>query len=260
MRYPYIGITDFETPEQVNQMIVVFDEAQEKYPSSILRKLMIGVMISYKTLNNIESRWSDIWVKKELIKFLFVKHTSVYNALHYADYEGDTNLKHLLRATEYGGENIQSLQLDMIWPSVEMLAEFKKERPAIELILQVGKPAFKKINDDPAWLVRKLKEYEGIIEFVLLDKSMGQGKAMNADELLIYFKAIVSSGLNMGLAGAGGLGPKTVRIAQPLFDYHKSMSVDAQTGLKTNHNLEEPTNWSMATNYLIELFKMLEEK
>lgn len=260
MRYPYIGITDFETPWQVQQMIDVFDKAQEKYPSSILRKLMIGVMISYKTLNNIESRWSDIWVKKELIKFLFIKHPSVYNTLHYADYEGNTNSKHLLKATEYGGENMQSLQLDMIWPSIEMLAEFKKERPEIDLILQVGKPAFKQINNDPAQLVQQLKRYESIIEFVLLDKSMGQGKAMNAFELVTYFKAISDSGLDMGLTGAGGLNPKNVKIAQPLFDYNKSMSVDAQTGLKTNHNLEEPTNWSMAAEYLVELFKMLEEK
>lgn len=260
MRYPYIGITDFETIRQVEQMIDVFDKAQEKYPSSISRKLMIGVMISYKTLNNISSRWSAIWVKKELIKFLFINNPSVYNTLHYADYKGNTNSEHLLRATEYGGENIQSLQLDMIWPSVEMLAEFKKERPEIDLILQVGKPAFKQINNDPAQLVRQLKRYESIIEFVLLDKSMGQGKAMNANELLIYFKAIIDSGINISLAGAGGLSPKNVKIAQPLFDYHKRMSVDAQTGLKTNYNLEEPTNWSMATEYIVELFKMLEEK
>lgn len=53
MLAPYISITDFTCREQVDQMLKLF---REQGGSVLGRKLGVGVMMSYKTLNNVPSK------------------------------------------------------------------------------------------------------------------------------------------------------------------------------------------------------------
>lgn len=260
MRHPYIGITDFETTQQVNNMLVVFNRAKEESLNPIKHKLMVGLMISYKTLNNIPSKWSSVWVPKENIKDIFIDHPLAYDALHYADYDGKTEAKHLVSAIKYGGENIHSLQLDMIWPSAQMLTELKNEYPKIEIVLQVNTPALKQIGDDPKKLIQRLEGYENIIDFVLLDKSMGRGKGMDASALLPFIEAIYNSGLSLDVAVAGGLGPRTLHLVESIVKKFPFISIDSQGQLRPTGNALDPIDWKMASEYLSKAVNMFSEK
>jgi hypothetical protein len=259
MQNPYIGITDFETVEQVEQMLAVFEKAQQQFPDPILRKFMIGIMMSYKTQNDLPTKWSSVWISKEKISSLMIDHPLAYNCVHYADYTKETRAENLLRAAESGGSNMHALQLDMIWPSVEMIAEFKKEYPQTEVILQIGKPSFGQINDNPVQFVKKLEEYGNLLDFVLLDKSMGRGVGLNALELLPFIEAIVASQLDIGITVAGGLGPKTLHLLKPLAEYFPFLSIDAQGQLKPDANPEAFNDWSLASDYLTEAIRMFAE-
>ncbi len=121
MGVPYIGITDFINYEQVKRMLAVFKANSTPKQN---RRLHIGVMMSYKTLHNIDSKWTEVFPQKEIIREIFCSSETM-NCLHYADYRGIDVSQSLLQAINFGGTGINALQLDMIWPDPSHIAHCK---------------------------------------------------------------------------------------------------------------------------------------
>lgn len=215
-------------------------------------------MMSYKTLNGLPTKWLDVFPPKEKISSVFASDET-YNCLHYADYDNDPELwKSLTRAISFGGMGIHALQLDMIWPEPSQIANAVHAlRKQIEVILQVGKNALAEVNDDPEAVVEKLRDYNGVIQRVLLDKSMGRGIGMDAQVLLPFARAIKESLPSIGLGAAGGLGPKTVSKILPLIEEIPDISFDAQGQLRPSGNALDPIDWSFAEEYLIQALKIV---
>src|SRR3989344_9383308 len=105
---PYIGIVDFSSFEQVQSMLRVFNT---HLPQGSNRKLHIGLMMSYKTLNGLPTKWLNVFPPKEEIADIFASDET-YNCLHYADYANYPELwKSLSGAIAYGGKGIQTSKL-----------------------------------------------------------------------------------------------------------------------------------------------------
>jgi len=255
-RQPYIGITDFTDFAQVGMMLKVLREHRKARSG---RMLHVGVMTSYKTLNGIQSRWSGVFPPIEQIGRIFHSTVNrVYNCLHYADYSFRTGYADLARAIELAGPYIDAIQLDMPWPEPAVIAEgVHASRRQIDVILQIGKGAIEEANNDPDEVVRHLEEYEGIIHRVLLDKSMGQGLEMNAEELLPFLRAIKEAFPDIALGVAGGLGPNSMGLVAPLIDEFPDLSIDAQGRLRPSGNALDPIDWKMAESYLIQALDIL---
>jgi len=256
MLKPYIGITDFMTFEQVTRMLKVFME--HKKPTS-KRQLHIGVMMSYKTLNNIETKWSKAFPAKETIDSIFkpAKGNHLYYCLHYADYNNETSELDLANAIRYASF-IDALQLDMIWPEPRIIAGgINRSRRQPEVILQIGKNAIEETNSDPDEVVYRLEEYDGVIDRVLLDKSMGRGLSMDTTELIPFARAIKDRFHNLGLVFAGGLGPDTINLIEPIVKEFPDLSIDAQGRLRPSGNAIDPIDWDMASEYLIKALEIL---
>lgn len=256
MRVPYIGITDFTNFEQVQSMLNVLQGGGH---SSSNRMLHVGVMMSFKTLNGIESKWSKTFPPKETIADIF-SSDDVYNCLHYADYDHDSNFfKDLASAIGYGGINIHAVQLDMVWPDPgEVASGVHTSRKQIEVILQVGKNAIEVADNDPSEVVRMLEDYDGVIQRVLLDKSMGRGLGMDATDLIPFARAIKDRFPDLGLVAAGGLGPDTIGLVEPLVKEFPDLSIDAQGKLRPSGSALDPIDWSMAAGYLSKALEMFE--
>ncbi|MFA6459313.1 MAG: hypothetical protein WCV79_02880 [Candidatus Paceibacterota bacterium] len=253
-RKPYIGITDFTSFEQVTKMLEVF----RRYRSSESQRLLhVGVMISFKTLNGIETKWSKAFPPKETIADIFGSD-DVYNCLHYADYDHDTDFfKDLARAIGYGGISIHAVQLDMVWPDPGQVASgVHTSRKQVEVILQVGKNAIEAANNDPGEVVRRLEDYEGVIHRVLLDRSMGRGLGMDAAGLIPFARAIKEKFPDLGLGAAGGLGPNSIDLVKPLAEEFPDMSIDAQGKLRPTGSALDPIDWSMAEEYLVKALEL----
>jgi len=246
MYTPLIGITNFTSFEQVEEMSQVVKTHRLKGSQ---RQLHVGAMMSYKTLNGIPNRWQKVFPLKEKIAEIF-SSDEVYNCLHYADYDDNFGLwQNLSRAISYGGLGIHAVQLDMIWPSPDGIKNgLHVSRKQLEVILQVGRKAFKQVRDDPQELVERLQDYDGIIHRVLLDKSGGEGIDMNAAELLPFMRAIKRRFSELGLVVAGGLGPETIHLVEPVLEEFPDVSIDAQGKL---------TNWDIGRNYLIKALELL---
>ena len=251
---PYIGITDFTNFRQVQDMSRVFGT---HLPPRSSRKLHVGVMMSYKTLNDIPSKWQNVFPPKENIADIF-SSDEAYNCLHYADYDDNPNLwKSLATAISYGGIGIHAVQLDMTWPDPGEIANgIHTSRKQVEIILQIGKKALEQVNNDPRAVVEKLRDYNGLVHRVLIDKSMGKGLGMDANDLIPFAQAIREHFPELGLVAAGGLGPETTHLVEPLVRIFSDLSIDAQGKLRPSGSNLDPIDWNMAEIYLIKALQL----
>ena len=249
---PYIGITDFTDFRQVEKMLTVFNS---KVPSSCDYLLHVGVMMSYKTLHNIPTKWSKAFPHKETIAEIF-SSDEVFNCLHYVDYENKDDLANSIEsAIYYGGKNLDAMQFDMIWPNPNVIRNVFKNKN-ISVIIQIGRDAFEDVNNNVDIIVDRISHYEDSIQYVLLDKSMGKGVGMNAKVLLPVIEKIEKDLPNLGVAVAGGLGPNTMYFANEIFEKYNGISIDAQSRLRPSGNALDPIDWSMAENYLKKAINM----
>lgn len=251
---PYIGITDFMTFEQVQQMLSVF---KANCKTGQHRRLHVGVMMSQKTLNGLETKWSKAFPGKEVIADIFGSSETM-NCLHYADYEDHDLLRNLIQAITWGGENINALQLDMVWPSPNHIAEaIRVLSTELEVILQLNAKALAQCDNEPQKVVELLRNYQGVVDHVLLDKSAGKGLGMDALGLLPFARAIREAFPDLGLVAAGGLGPNTMGLVEPLLEEFPNISIDAQGRLRPSGNALDPIDWDLAEGYLIEALRIL---
>lgn len=254
---PYIGITDFMSRLQTQAMLDRFSQASKN--QLVPHRLMVGVMMSYKTLHGKETKWSEAFPPNGEVANIFIRHPLAFNTLHYADYDKVDFFNSLVHAiSSWGGDNIDAVQLDMIWPEPADVANvIHATRKQIKVILQVGKNAMEQANNDPLEVLTRLRDYEGAIDGVLFDKSMGQGKIMDVTELLRHVEMAYEQLPWLRVAVAGGLGPTTVQIAEPLIARFPNISIDAQGKLRPSGSALDPIDWSLAETYLrraIELF------
>lgn len=254
---PYIGITDFTKFEQVEKMLKVFDA---HLPRGSNRKLHIGVMVSHKTLHNIPNIWQDVFPAKGDIASIFASHEA-YNCVHFADYgkHKATFVTHndIVETLHYAGENVHALQLDMTWPDPWQISQgIRHSGKKVEVILQIGKKSIEEIGDDPHDIVQMLSSYEGVIARVLLDKSMGRGVGMVAQELIPLIHAIKAKYPTLGISVAGGLGPTSIDLVRPIVEMYPDVSIDAQSKLRPSGSALDPVDWDMAAEYLVKALKL----
>jgi hypothetical protein len=246
MPAPYIGITDFTTISEVDRMCSVFATHSGNQKK---RRLHVGVMMSYKTLNNLPTKWTDAFPKKETITSIFAREDT-FNCLHYADYDAIAVEQNLTQAIAWGGDGMTALQLDMVWPDPNSVERALNTADChIDLVLQVGANALRAVDDNPREMVLRLRSYYHL-DYILLDKSMGRGLGMDAVGLLPYARAIRDNFPNVGIVVAGGLGPTSMHLVEPLLEEFPDISIDAQGRLRPSGNALDPIDWDMAAEYL----------
>ncbi len=241
----YSGVCDVLSPEQARAMA---DELRRsrKDPN---RKVMIGVMTHPIVLDpdlpvpkKVREEVSKEFPTKEEMAGGFIDDPDVLNTIHYADLYGPNGpwkaqespdlFKNLELCVKYGGENLHAIQLDVTWPNVDDIDRFKATHPELKIILQLGKFAFQEAGNDSKKVVDLLDRYGDSIDYALLDLSMGKGKAMESEGLLPMLRLLQSELPGLGLAVAGGLGPDSVDLLEPIAREFPGISIDAQGRLK----------------------------
>lgn len=250
MQPRFISITDFTDREQVEQMLKITEKHNQEFPSNKKLLLGVGIMMSYKTLNGFKSKLTDIFPKKEMIASIFINHPLVFNVLHYADYKEKDFLNSIFEAVTWGSHNLNAIQLDMIWPNAKSLKKFRNAYPDIKIILQIGADAFTMVENDPMHLIRTIKDYSDSIEYLLLDKSMGKGKTLDSQFLIPFVEVLSKERPDLGIVVAGGLGPYTLDLIDPIITEYPDISIDAQGRLRPSKSYFDPIDWNYAGQYL----------
>lgn len=246
----YVGICDFPSGEQSLKTAEFFQRLCVE--RNLSRKLMVGVMMSFKTLTGQTSKWAAVWPKNEEVADIFVNHPAVLNTLHYADYDSNTSVWHLLEAAKFGGPRLQAIQLDMIWPPNVIIKGLKRKFPNLQVVLQINTKALEAVDNNPDTLVEWLRKYGSLLDYVLLDKSHGKGVRMDAQGLLPFVREIVDHLPKLQVGVAGGLGPSTMDLVLPIVHEFPHVSIDAQGQLRPSGNAMDPIDWEMAHEYLSE--------
>jgi hypothetical protein len=256
-KQPFIGVDDFTDFAQALDMLKTLKQHKSAGSKYVLH---VGVMMSWKTLNGEKSKFDGVFPPKESIADIFGSDET-YNCIHYIDYQGRPNLPdQLAKVIHYGGMGIHSVQLDMIWPEPADVAHgLHMSRRAVEVILQIGANAFDDINHDPAELIARLQQYDGTITRVLLDRSMGRGVPMDPETLEPYIHAIREKLPDMGIVVAGGLGPDTMHLVEPLVRSYPGISIDAQGKLRQSGDCLDPVDWDIAGRYLTKAIQLMDK-
>ncbi len=240
MRKPYIGITGFMSLSDALQVL-------DAIPENADRLVMIGVLASLKTMRGIQNKWPNRYPTMDRIAGIFPDHPLALNLIHYNTKEKDTLCDQLVAMTEFGGANMHGFQLNIAWPSLDVLGEYRQKHPTKQIVLQIGGHAFEMVNHSPEQLAARVAEYEGITEYVLLDPSGGYGKPFDPERARDYLLALKAQNLEIGLGVAGGLSPTTLDLVRQLAKEFTDLSIDAEGRLRTQ---EDHLDLNVANDYL----------
>lgn len=259
---PYIGIADFMNNQEVEHMLDVFRKYRVE---GSLRRLQVGVRMSFETLYNHQADSTEAFPQKDTIGQIFYPvgcegvppelcqqmNEDLMFTLQYTDHQNFPDVvKNLTDALAYTGPFVDALQLDMIWPNPDKVKEVVKAfNKDIEVILQIGKDAMTDAQDDPVEVVDRLQFYQGVISHVLLDS---EEVDMNANKLLPFVRAIRYVYPNLGLVIAGELAPETSYFARPFFAEFSGISIAARSRFKSGESTFDPFAWDRASQYLTE--------
>lgn len=228
---PYIGITGFMNQEQVQNVL----KNRNTHPSIVGRRLMVGVLVSSKTLQGIQNKWPLRYPKMTDLGLIFTNDTDCLNLVHFSS-DNPTNLfDDLMQITQFAGENLHGFQLNMAWPDKEHLLRYKEKYPNAEFVLQVGHEAFSQKGNDLTQIYQAVLGYGGAIDHILLDMSGGRGLDLDHQKIgsLVSEFSPISY---LGVGVAGGLSPENVQ--QKLLDIvnqYPDISIDAEGKLQAAH-------------------------
>ncbi len=251
--YPYIGITGFSRTEEVST-------ALQAFPNNDNRKLMVGVLATYKSLRGLpmKSRWAKQTPKARNIRKLFFNDERVVNLVHFSTDEGQENsiLTDMFKIHDLAGPNFHGFQLNIAWPEIHQLDDYRATMGwNYRIILQLGQKAIGAAGGTVKGVVETLHHYVGVVDDILFDPSGGLGKPFNTEEAFNFLSAIAEQSWNIGLGVAGGLGPDSLDLINLLVRDFPSLNIDAQGRLR---DVENDLNLNLVSAYLTKALKLFD--
>jgi len=226
---PYIGVTGFMTKEEGDAVLATM-------PHGSKRKLMIGVLVSQKTIRDEQNSKPNRYPMAKDIAEIFTDPPLALNLVHYNTKELPTLYDQLIEVTDISGPNFHGLQLNIAWPDIHALENYRKRHWDMKIVLQVGRNAFEQVENSPEALVKKFEDYCDLVNYVLLDPSGGLGKALDTDIAKSYLDELAAEKFRLGFGVAGGLSPTTLHLVSPLLFYYPNLCIDAEGRLRDEND------------------------
>ncbi len=229
---PYIGVTGFMSREQVEAALVDF-------PFSPFIKLMVGVLVSDKTLSGVPNSYPNSFPRPDDIADIFVDDPRVLNLVHYNTHDQKGLARQLDTVFEIAGPNCHGAQLNISWPNVEELKLLHYAWRDKQIVLQLGRVAFE-AKQSPEVVAKYLGIYKHLIDYILFDMSGGFGVEINIGLATDCYGEYLKQGLNrhFGFGLAGGLDAEGIARLIPLFRTSQTLSIDAQGKLRSSDQLD----------------------
>jgi hypothetical protein len=233
MMKPYIGITGFTKPDEVKFALSLFPETEN-------RKLMVGVLVTYKSLRGIpmKPKWEKKTPSPETISNLFFDDKRVVNLVHFSTEEGQESsvLTDILKVHELAGANFHGFQLNLVWPEARVLEQYRERMGyGYRIVLQIGRKAIEAAGRSPRHILDKLSCYVHLINDILFDTSGGRGEPFDVEYARQFLSAIKEQAWPIGLGVAGGL-PDSLPLVESLIVEFPDLNIDAEGRLRDENN------------------------
>lgn len=226
---PYIGVTGFMSRDEVVQAL--------KYVSNeTAYRLMVGVLMSSKTLAGQANKWPGRYPKKEAVADIFVDDPRALNLIHYNTDNPEMLVHEVRQIVALAGPHLDGFQFNVAWPAPSQIEQIREMYPDLYLLLQIGGRAMEEVLSLGLHTGEHLKErigwYLPFIDAVLVDPSGGKGELLSAAGCHAWIRAAKEvHGLEIGVAG--GLGPVTTHVIEPLTKEFPGLNIDAEGRLRT---------------------------
>lgn len=240
MNHPYIGVTGFMNP---NEVLEVLTGAR-----MLKRLIMIGVLVSQKTLAGKTNRWPNRYPPPHKIAEIFPASDRTLNLIHYNTDSPDSLKDQVNELIKVSGPNCHGLQLNVAWPPLWQIRQIKVDHPNLAIVLQIGNRAIDQVGHQPESIVDRVCRYTGYIDYVLVDPSGGYGQFFDLEQVKEILLALQVACTNIGLGLAGGLSMENVvNNLRPLSILLPNLSIDAEGRLRDKN---DHLDCSQAIGYL----------
>ncbi len=222
---PYIGLSGLVSRTEVEAAIAAFPDCG--------RQLMVGGLVSEKTLAGQRNKWWRRYPPVDRIAGVFVDDPRCLNMVHYSS-DDPPDQDTLLRLVGISGHLCHGFQFNGAWPRVSDLGALLRSFARIagrspRIVLQVG-PRMLQERPTPRDVAFQLWVYEGMFSDVLIDASGGTGNAINASRAARFVEYLRHDLANVGITVAGGLCAETIpEVAHLIRD---GVSIDAEGRLR----------------------------
>jgi len=225
MKKAYIGVTGFMLAEEVHQALSVLPENSD-------RLLMVGVLASSKTLVGEKNKFPNRYPEVDVIAKIFPKSDKVLNLIHYNTKDMETLAEQMIKMTNIAGENFNGLQLNIKLPNPKVLENHKKLFPNQIFVLPISSGTFEAVGHSAEKLSEKVSEYDGLVDYILLDPSGGYGIPFDPIKAKEYLTVLQEKNSSIMLGAAGGLSPETLNLIEPLVPDFPQLCIDAEGRLR----------------------------
>lgn len=224
MLTPYVGVTGFMTRKEVEEALAKFDARQGLRAK---RLLMVGILVSNKTLIGQTNRWPHRYPHYQSFSELMLPHRRALNVIHFATDDKDRVGDHMTALRNMAGPDLDGFQLNMAWPEPRRIVPgFSR------IVLQIGARAMEMEGNDPVRIADRLVAYSGIVTDILIDASGGRGIPLDIQKTTRYLEAITKMHPSLGIGIAGGLPGASLDRIKDIVRAFPLVSFDAETGLR----------------------------
>ena len=244
---PYVGVTGFMSCNEVR-------EALTMVPKKSVRRLMVGILMSSKTLAGQTNKWPGRYPKKEAVAGIFADDERALNLVHYNTDNPETLFAQLTEITELAGPHLDGFQLNIAWPPIAQVQKYRKTNPEKFLLLQIGGKAMA-VAGSAKHFAELVGEYLPTIDAILIDPSGGKGQPLDPIKGTEYLSSLHNYP-KLGLGIAGGLGSRSLYLIDPLVRMFPNLSIDAEGQLRTRPPEDKLCIYTMK-NYLEDAFPIL---
>lgn len=134
-----------------------------------------------------------------------------------------------------GEDNIDGIFLNVPWPSIRVLQDFREAHKNTLLFLKIGPEAYSMVNNNPSKLLNKLEGYEGLINRVVLNLCKYlEGGTFGPDVFWKLFGLLCEDN-RFELDISGKIGPDNLKTYQGLINRYPGVGLLFHRSLMNEH-------------------------
>lgn len=215
---PYIGITGFKTREEVEAINDLSSDAN----------IMFGFLSSKKRLENPHNGGKRSPAVNELKEL--VTATQGWPVIHYFTQTREGLADEVQKVLDKS--ECTAVQINQDWPLEKEVDRIHEKGNRV--ILQIPRHAQSSIRET----AERVRDYEGIVDYVLIDPSGGLGIPFDLGYAVANMHAVQESLPNAGIGIAGGFSPENtyekIKDIQKVFP--EEFSIDIETRVRSEDN------------------------
>ncbi len=258
---PFVGISGFTTYEQVKRMLGVFNR---NIGQNRNRRFLAGIRTNYQLVNDIRKGKKGPFPPCSHHAAILASEETLNCVQYHDDLEVDFSSS-LLQIIEYGGNWLNAIHLDMVWPhhaAIRSAMFHSGRRHHLEIILTVGPAALREVGHNPRRMVEKLRPYvdANAAQHVVFEKCK-PGVNIHAQGLIPYIRRVKETfpTLGVGVHSSDCISQTDRDVLARLKRHFPDISILARRDPPESEPYlrDDEVDWAMAATYLLPVLDTL---